>query len=129
MNRPSLNPDTMNQFAALDDAGNTTRHIATELGVTTRTIQRWRQATGRPRRLEPKPPHTSTDREQARRLIEDGCSITETARTIGVSWVTIRAWFPEARAWSKREAGLYRQMLYGFEGRADVRPSAVREGA
>lgn len=129
MSRPSSNPDAMNLFATLDDAGHTTRHIAAELGVTTRTVQRWRETTGRKRRLDPRPTRPASEHEQARRLLEDGCSITEVARTVGVTWVTIRKWFPDAPAWSKREAGLYRQMLYGFQGRADARPSVVERAA
>lgn len=127
MNLLERDPDIMNRFLALDDTGHSAEQIAKQLGVTPRTIARWRRATGRLHRPATIKRPQST-REQARRLIDDGCSFAEVARTVGVDPVTIRKWFPDAHAWSKREAGLYRQMLYGFEGRADVRPFSVPEG-
>lgn len=39
---------------------------------------------------------TGEQREQARRLIEDGCSLAETARTVGVDAKTVGRWFPDA---------------------------------
>lgn len=40
----------------------------------------------------------------ARHLLDDGASIAEVARTIGVSWPTIRQWFPDARVMTMRES-------------------------
>lgn len=128
MNLLERNPDTMNTFLVLDDAGHSAEQIAERLGVTPRTVTRWRRATGRLHRPATVKRPEST-REQARRLVDDGCSFAEAARTVGVDPVTIRKWFPDAPAWSKREAGLYRQMLYGFQGRTDVRPFLVPGGA
>lgn len=106
----------LNRFIELDQAGHSATQIATQLGVTTRTITRWRNTTGRSKTGAPTV-HPETDRQHAARLIEDGCSFAETAATIGVTPSTIRRWFPNATAWTRQETGLWRQALYGFGGR------------
>lgn len=104
------------RFFELDDEGKSAVQIGLELGVTKRTVQRWRRATGRSQGESPAQ-HPDSDRELAARLLDDGCPILEVARTVGVTSHTIRRWFPDARPWTHSEAGLYRWMLYGFEGK------------
>lgn len=90
-------------FLWCERSGMSARGIAERFGVTTRTVVRWRNrmhlshapATER---------HPDEDREIARRLLEDGCSFLEAARTVGVSQWTIRRWFPDATAWTKQQA-------------------------
>lgn len=104
----------LGRFKALDDAGYSAPQIAQRLGVNVRTVTRWRNSTSRSRAKPIVRPES--DREHARRLIDDGCSFAEAAETVGVTASTIRRWFPDARAWTPREAGLWRQALYGFGG-------------
>lgn len=110
----------ISRFMELQQSGRSAAQIATIMNVTTRTVTRWRKQTG-----------TSTTgtvvklpqetRQQARDLVEAGCSFAEAARTVGVTPATIRRWFPDAIAWTKNQAGEYRQILqfeWDMEGRA-----------
>jgi len=106
-------PNVRARFDALDTAGLDSRKIAAELGVSLSSVYRWRAAAGRLRAagIIPRP---QADHDRAAALLEDGCSITETARTIGVSAHTITAWFPNAPRLSKRETG-YMSVLARLE--------------
>lgn len=83
------------RIAELHAAGKSAPEIALAVGCTSRTVQRWRQRTGNtlaPRR----DPYPDSVRQQAARLIADGCNIQETARTVGVDPNTIKRWMPDA---------------------------------
>ena len=100
---------TLARFIQLDEAGHSSPYIADKLGVTTRTVQRWRHQTGRSKagRATPHPPAA---REQARRILADGASRAEAARTIGVTARTIHRWFPDVPGWTKKQAGEYAEL-------------------
>lgn len=90
-------------FLWCEHSGMSAQQIAERFGVSSRTVVRWRNRMhlGHIPRHEPHPPE---DREVARRLLDDGCSISETAKTVGVSRPTIRRWFPDATPWTKQQA-------------------------
>lgn len=99
----------MERFEQLHQAGASARTIAAELGVTVRTVERWRHATGmlvRPRMVA----RSQAERDYAQRLLEDGCSIRETAATIGVAQKTIAAWFPDAPRMTREQSGHLAQL-------------------
>ncbi len=65
-------------------------------------------------------PMTAAEHEVAERLIAEGCSYSEVARTIGRSHATVAKRFP-GHAWSPKECGQFRAALR----RANERMSAV----
>jgi transposase len=97
------------RFLELDDAGWSGRQIAKDLGVAERTVCRWRALTGRAKQEAPAT-HPASDRARAAEMIADGAPIQEAAAAVGVTYATVRRWFPDAQAWTKSQAGQYGQM-------------------
>ena len=97
-------------FLACEQAGMSAREIAERFKVSTRTIVRWRTR-AHLNHAQPSKPHPPGERELARRLIEDGCSFKEAAATVGVSWRTIRRWFPDAHAWTPTQVGEHAALM------------------
>ena len=93
------------RFVELEAAGWSAARIAAELGVSSRTVQRWRAAAELSHQSWPE--HAPADRERAARLLADGCSVQEVARSVGAAWPTIVRWLPDAPRWSKSEAGQF----------------------
>lgn len=80
--------------------GWTAQQIADNLGVTQRTVYRYRQTAGI---SQPKPPALSSgERDFARRLLLDGCSYNEVARTLGRSMDCVLRNFP-GFGWDRRQ--------------------------
>lgn len=52
--------------------------------------------------------------ERARRLLADGASRREVARTLGVHHKTIGRWFPDS-GWSRREAGEWTAFIRWYD--------------
>ena len=96
--------DEFAAFVELEHSGMSYRQIAQQLGVSGRTVTRWRRRIGRPVGV-PAVPRPQSDRDFAWRLLEDGCSIAETARTVGVKATTILRWFPDAPRYTHQQAG------------------------
>lgn len=92
------------RFVELDTDDRSARQIAAILGVSQQTIHRWRVALGR-RRAPATVPYSPEVRERALRLIEDGCSISEAARTVGAARPVVAGWFPDAPRYTKSQAG------------------------
>ena len=94
------------RVAAMTRQKRTTRQIAKALGVTGRTINRDRAATGI---AQPSPiPVTEAQINLARTLLIDGCSYADAARTVGLSPTTVihhlpgYGWTPEyVREWAR----------------------------
>jgi transposase-like protein len=105
---PVDNPN-FDRFIELDDIGWSASRIAEEIGVSYRTVQRWRSASGR-LKATPAPRHPMSDRERALAMIRDGAPFREAGKAVGVTEQTLHRWFPEERAWSKSQAGQYGQM-------------------
>jgi IS30 family transposase len=67
----------------MTEEGYTASQIAVELGITKRTVQRYRQNLGI---SQPPPvPYSAEERARIRAMLEDGVSVPEIARTIGRS--------------------------------------------
>lgn len=97
------------QFATLERSGHSARQIAQICGVSSRTVVRWRHATGQSRR----PPTTPLPRAQlelAHRLLEDGASISEAARSVGCANKTLSRRWPQY-AWDQSQAGRFAAMV------------------
>ncbi|WP_039994527.1 HTH domain-containing protein [Gordonia otitidis] len=95
------------RVAAMRRGGMTVNTMASALHVTDRTIWRDLHALGmvkRVRRL------TDADKQFAVRLLAEGASIQDVARTIGCSWDDIRRHFPDARIWTPAETAQYRSL-------------------
>jgi len=91
------------QFEELQARGMSSRKIAAALGVDQRTVLRWRKRVGVS--LGPVAARPQVDRDHVRQLLDDGCSIAEAARTVGVHPHTVTRWFPDAPRWTPRERG------------------------
>lgn len=90
------------QVAAMTRLGMTAAEIADALKVTERTVERDRAAAGLSR--PPAPRLTDHELARAQSLIDDGCSHSEVARTLGVHQTTVSRYFP-GRGWSFTQAG------------------------
>ena len=108
---------TRETFLELNASGLSAEIIAERMGVTPRTIGRWRRRFG-VMRGEASTPASAEDREKARRLLEDGCSLAEAARSVGVAPKTVRQWFPDAPGWSALECGRFRMHRADRQGGA-----------
>ena len=84
--------------------GASTRQIAEALGTSTRTITRTRVKLGISQ--APLPRMTDAQKAEALRLLDDGCSATETARTVGVSIHSILKHFP-GRGWTRQQGAAW----------------------
>lgn len=104
--------DIPERFFELHKDGRSASEIAAILGVSPRTIQRYRAAT----QLAAKPhaPRPASDRERVKALLDDGCSFAEAARTVGVEPTTAKRWFPDIPRWTKSQAGTYARLQERF---------------
>ena len=94
----------------LQAQGLTNRQMAERLGVSRASIWRATQAAGSPtpnRRI--RPPETW---ERAKELLDDGCSASEVARTLGVTVQAVLAHFP-GRGWTPAQSNAHRRTLHG----------------
>lgn len=90
------------EFLQCEQAGMSAAQMAERFNVSTRTIERWRNRLGVTHCAQtPRMPDSA--RRQAEYLLDQGCSFSETARTVGVSWKTIYRWFPDRHPWSRQE--------------------------
>lgn len=98
---PSVDTEKIVQ---LTKQGWTAPQIARELGISQRTIQRWRRAGGvaedHPRATWRATPEW---KEAAAKLVEEGYPMQEVAALTGVSTKTVKRHFPDA-AWTQQQA-------------------------
>lgn len=92
------------QIVQLTTAGYSAQMIARKLNISPRTVQRHRKQAGLadPRDLRP---YTPAELEQIERLLEDGCSYSEVARTVGRKTKTIAERFKGMSSWTPRDGG------------------------
>lgn len=104
MKRTPLDPQHIHTIKRLTLAGVGAREIAARIGCTTRTVSRYRHTLG----ISQPPPPPLTDDEIAaiHRLADDGCSVTEIARTIGRGSNAVRRIRPDA-VWTPTQIGQY----------------------
>lgn len=107
---PSMHEGWEEQFLSMERAGRSASEIAYAFGVSTRSVSRWRSAM-RTTKMLPPTPRPKSDRDRVSALLDDGCSFSEAARTVGVSTATIRRWFPHRSAWTPTHSGEYAAMV------------------
>ncbi|HWU31029.1 MAG TPA: helix-turn-helix domain-containing protein [Microbacterium sp.] len=107
---PSLDPEWEAAFLGCEQERLTTSEIAARFRVSTRTISRWRTHLNR-NRLPAPVRRPDSDHELAKRLLDDGCSLAEVGRTVGVAASTIHAWFPGVQGWTRVQSGEYAAMV------------------
>lgn len=89
--------------------GESTRSLAERYGINTRTVTRIRHRQGV---AKPPPVRLSTDEiALAKRLLEDGASYHEVARTLGRGYWSVRRKFPGMSQWNTRNAVQMRTLL------------------
>lgn len=101
------------RFYALEREGLSARAIAEICGVSSRTVVRGRHSTGRSHGL-PATPLPQQKLAAALRLLEDGASISEAARTVGCSNKTLSRRWPQY-AWNQTQAGRFAAMVARVE--------------
>lgn len=87
-------------FKSLQSSGLSASQIAARMGVTARTVQRWRGRLGLLQRSDSPfatRPITTDRLERACALLEDGASRREVMRSVGVSYDTLRRHFPDLK--------------------------------
>lgn len=97
--------------------GMSASQIAAQLGICERTVQRYRRVAGISQGASGVP-MTAEELELARRLIEDGCSRCEVARTVGRHANTIARYFPES-GWTREQVNEYTALLRRLKVRTD----------
>uniref|UniRef100_UPI0040534A4D helix-turn-helix domain-containing protein n=1 Tax=Microbacterium sp. LWH13-1.2 TaxID=3135260 RepID=UPI0040534A4D len=97
------------QFIVLERSGLSAREIAQFCGVSSRTVVRWRHSTRQSHRPATTPLPTA-QLEQALRLLEDGASISEAARSVGCANKTLSRRWPQY-AWDPSQAGRFAAMV------------------
>lgn len=107
-------PEKFEDFLGMDREGMSASVIAARLGVSERTVGRWRALAGRSRPVEPSPVSV---RERAREMLEDGASRADVAETLGVNSKTVWSWFPQY-AWTAAQRSEYRVMVKKLESLA-----------
>lgn len=91
--------------------GMSASQIAEIVGCSDRTVVRVRAREGIAGHCPP--PLSAEKVSAAEEMLTDGCSIRETARTLGVSYESVHRRFP-GRGWSKSQCAEYRTALRVF---------------
>ena len=94
--------------AELTNRGFTAKQIAEKLHFSQRAVERARARNSGPKSCAPR--LTADELARAGRLLDDGASLTEVARTIGRSQPAIRHHFP-GRGWDSVMSGRYARMV------------------
>lgn len=97
------------RVAQLTRAGSSTLAIAVRLGVSERTVTRLRRRAG-VSECGAAVPHPPEVWELVERLLADGASRAEAARTAGISYSVVRARFPDA-AWTREQVWDYARQV------------------
>lgn len=108
--RRPVDPDRVRE---LTRAGWSARRIADELGCVPDTVHRIRVRLGI---AQPRPPrYTDEEWKTVERLLDEGASLTEAARSIGRSEFHVQHVF-RGRGWTPRQAVEYRHLLRRMDG-------------
>lgn len=99
-----MNIDNQSRVVQMTRDGFTAQQIAAALGVCERTINRVRMATG-VGIIKP-PPMSDDEIAISKRLLEDGASYMEVARTLNRYWITIRDHVP-GYGWTIWDTAVY----------------------
>lgn len=96
-----LNQERRARVVELTRQGYSATQIADIIGITRRSVTRIRSDAGIAQQIDVVP-LTEDERRSAAALLDDGCSISEVARTLGRCDTTIHKHFP-GRGWAKGE--------------------------
>ncbi|AEK07820.1 DNA binding protein [Mycobacterium phage Yoshi] len=108
-----LTPIEVEKVAWWTQLGWTAAQIADKLGCTTRTVSRARAKSGV---AKPKPPALSAEvLAEAARMLADGASQNEVARTLGVGQSTISAHF-RGQGWTREQSIEWVSFLRRYRG-------------
>lgn len=88
-------------------AGYTALESAKRSGVAFQTAVRVRNEFGLPSRQKA---NREVQGDEALRMLEDGVSYAEVARTLGINETTVAKWFP-GYAWDRRKVGLWAALM------------------
>lgn len=108
--RPRIDDQKVLEMTA---TGNSLRDIATALGCTTRSVSRARKRLGISQ--QPHPVLTDWEMATATRVIAEGGSIAEAARTIGRTGSALYPRFPGAQ-WTNSQSGKHAVVLRKLGG-------------
>ncbi len=101
---PEVKAERLARVKNLTDQGLSAQEIAALLKISTRTVVRYRNATGcsQPvgRRM------TADEIATAGELLDEGCPVQEVAKTLGVSAWAIAARYP-GRAWTRAQISAF----------------------
>ena len=109
--------------------GNMAREIGEALGVTPETVARHRVAAGVAQTAAARV--TPDQWQTAERMLDDGCSLAEIARTIGTSASTVATHYP-GRGWTKQEVGQWRAFMRRANRQlaaTELKPRQAQHGA
>lgn len=106
------------RIAELTLAGYSAAEIATQIGITARTVVRARSRTGASRPCNHNNYMTPAEMARAEALLDDGASLSEVARTLGRSTVTLSKWFP-GRGWPRGSGVELRRMMAALDAIPD----------
>lgn len=98
--------DLVQRCGLLARAGLSDKQIAERLGIYPDTATKKRVAAGVRR---PHPVVTAEQLREINRLADDGASVNEIARTVGLSWPAVASRRPDA-VWSSSEAAAWGRM-------------------
>ena len=88
------------------------QQIATQLGVSERTVIRDKRALGLAAPvIPPLPPEKWVE---AKQLLDEGAPYSEVARTIGRSWQRVQHRFP-GMGWTRQDAGRYARLVVRYK--------------
>lgn len=104
---PELTQQRSEAVAELTGMGRSASAIAEVLGITERSVQRYRRRLGISQR--PPVPLTESQLVAAAQLLDDGCSYTEVARTIGCAGNTVARHFPGC-GWTRAQINEHLRM-------------------
>ena len=100
--------DRREQVTAMTRQGMTAKQIGEALGIASRNVVRYRVAAGITQPASVRV--TDAQWQAAARMLQDGCSLAEIARTIGANPSTVAAHYP-GRGWTKQEVGEWRAFM------------------
>lgn len=109
---PGAIKEREDRVVELTRQGKTLQQIADELGMTARGVSHIRKRLGLPKQVQPYPPELV---EEAGRMIDEGVSLAETARTLGLSAGTLSHRFRGRSQWNATMAQHYRWMKERLE--------------
>ena len=96
------------QVTIMTSRGMNATQIGEALGITARTVARHRVVAGVAQPASVRV--TDAQWQTAERMLQDGCSLAEIARTIGADSKTIATHFP-GRGWTKQQVGEWRAFM------------------